>query len=254
MARSRKALRLDRENRKFLGVCAGIANFLEVEPHSVRLVFLGSCLFGFWFLVPMYFLLWFLLDESSAGVRSALADNHMVNHFKSVDYRKKLWRNTRDGKVLGVCAGIADYLEVNVFAVRVFFLVMVLLVGFPILFYFGAALVLDVKPDHAYQEEARLAAESGAGSATARDSWRQADAGAADGAESGTADSKTTRTESTRRFDRDNAELPGDQFSKRREFQYCARKFATLKTRLARLEAYVTSPRFKLHREFRNIS
>jgi len=42
-------------------------------------------------------------------------------------------------------------------------------------------------------------------------------------------------------------------YSKRREFKYCARKFTTLQERLAKMEAYVTSNQFRLHREFKNI-
>lgn len=35
------------------------------------------------------------------------------------DYRPhKLYRNTRDAKIMGVCAGLADYLDVKVCVVR----------------------------------------------------------------------------------------------------------------------------------------
>jgi len=230
MGSSDKILKLDRENRKFLGVCAGLANYLDVEPLKVRLVFLACCMFGGWFLVPLYFIAWFLLDESSASMRSAIADNQTVRHFRTVDYRKKLYRDTERGKILGVCAGLADYLEVSVFAVRLVFLVFLFMTGFPLLLYFGAALVLDKKPLVAVEPDLHAARDAKAG-------WQQA-------ASSGMADKGAQRAE----------DLHGEHFSKRREFQYCARKFATLQTRLARMEAYVTSSRFKLHREFRNIS
>ncbi|MDY6983928.1 MAG: PspC domain-containing protein [Pseudomonadota bacterium] len=231
MGRTRKTLHLDRENRKFLGVCAGVANFLEVEASTVRIVYFVGCIFGGWFLIPLYFIAWFLLDDNSASMRSSLTDNMMVNHFKNVDYRKKLYRNTRDKKVFGVCAGIADYLEVNVFAVRMFALVMVFMSGFPFLLYLGAALILDPKPDHLYDVEP---------DAYAPRQRADAQAGAASG----------------RRVDGHDPrdELRGDKYSKRREFQFCVRKFTALHERLARMEAYVTSSRFKLHREFRNIS
>ena len=45
----------------------------------------------------------------------------------------------------------------------------------------------------------------------------------------------------------------GKSYSKRREFKYCVRKFTTLQDRLAKMEAYVTSSQFRLHREFKNI-
>jgi phage shock protein C len=42
----KRPLRLNKGRKKFLGVCAGIADYLEVEPWSVRLVFLVSVFFG----------------------------------------------------------------------------------------------------------------------------------------------------------------------------------------------------------------
>jgi phage shock protein C len=230
---SKLTLHLDHEHKKFLGVCAGIANYLDVEIWTVRLVFLGCLIFGAWFLLPLYFLAWFYLDESSAGMRTALTDNLAVKHFRTVDYRKKLYRNPVDGKFMGVCAGIADYLEVSAFAVRLCFLVLFFLTFFPILFYAGAVLVLDKKPPVGFASDTRKT----------RRSARAADAGEAGGA------NFAAGTDPRRQRDAQE-----DQFSERREFQYCSRKFATLQTRLARLEAYVTSSRFKLQREFRNIS
>jgi phage shock protein C len=191
-------------------------------------------IFGAWFLIPLYFFAWFYLHESSAGVRTAVTDNLAVKHFRTVDYKKKLYRNPAEGKLMGVCAGIAEYLEISPFAVRACFLVLFFLTGFPILFYIGALFVLDKKPDSGYESYARKT-KRGPENASAEGEDRQANF--APGA-------------NTRR----SGNFQEDQFSKRREFQYCSRKFAALQTRLARLEAYVTSSRFKLHREFRDIS
>jgi phage shock protein C len=233
---NKKTLQLDRENRKFLGVCAGIANYLEVEVWTVRLVFLGCMIFGAWFLIPLYFFAWFYLDESSAGMRTAVTDSLAVKHFRTVDYKKKLYRNPDEGKLMGVCAGIAEYLEVSAFAVRVTFVVLFFLTFFPILLYAGAVLVLDKKPAGGYLAD----------SARPRHAPRSA------AASDDTADSRTENfaDDADSRYSRSYRR---DNYSKRREFQYCARKFTALQTRLARLEAYVTSSRFKLQREFRDI-
>jgi len=233
----KSSLELDRANRKFLGVCAGLARYLEVKPWSVRLIFLGCLLFGAWFLIPLYFAAWFLLDESSAKVREAVVDSHMVTHFKNVDYKKKLYRNMQEGKVLGVCAGIADYLEVSVFAVRMIFLLLVLFTVFPLFFYFGAGLVIDKKPVAVYFQESTYSS----GTPNSR-SGVEAEAAA-----------KHPFTPSWAEGEGEPS-MAQERFSKRHEFQYCARKFATLQVRLARMEAYVTSPRFHLNREFRNMS
>jgi phage shock protein C len=233
---NKKTLQLDRENRKFLGVCAGIANYLEVEVWTVRLVYLGSLIFGAWFLIPLYFFAWFYLDESSAGMRTAVTDNLAVKHFRTVDYKKKLYRNPAEGKLMGVCAGIAEYLEISAFAVRLTFVVLFFLTFFPILFYAGAVLVLDKKPMDEYVPVARRSRPAPQ-NAPASDATAEArSANFTDDADIGY----------SREYRRDN-------YSKRREFQYCSRKFAALQTRLARLEAYVTSSRFRLHREFRDI-
>ncbi|MDR2213409.1 MAG: PspC domain-containing protein [Pseudomonadales bacterium] len=224
----KRPLELDRENRKFLGVCAGLANYLDVEAWTVRLVFLGCLIFGAWFLAPLYFCAWFLLDESSSKARKTVAESHLMTHFKNVDYKKKLYRNTQDGWILGVCAGIADYLEVSVAAVRVAFILLVMFTGIPLLLYFCAPLVLDKKPLLLYYREA------GYGDA-----------------EHHSARTKTSGSQA--RTEHEPRQARGQAY-KRHEFQYCARKFANLQTRLARIEAYVTSSRFRLNRAFRDIS
>lgn len=256
MTRHKRTLQLDKQNAKWLGVCAGLANFLEVEAWTVRLVFLGCVFFGGWFLVPLYFISWYLLDEKSGQkasgksrqMKDTIMENPAVRHFRTVDYRKKLYRNTRDGKLWGVCAGIADYLEINAFAVRMAFLLLTCLTGFPVLFYLGALLVLEKKPEEEYAYEARSRTwtsqfqreEAGSKAKTGDAGHTREDAPAA-----GRQSSESRRSERSK---------PRDQYSQRREFQYCARKFTALKQRLARIEAYVTSNRFKLHREFRNMS
>lgn len=248
MTRNRRTLQLDKENAKWLGVCAGLANFLEVEAWTVRLVFMGCLFFGGWFLVPLYFITWYLLDEKSGDVKQRIMDNQAVKHFRSVDYRKKLYRNTHDGKVLGVCAGIADYLEVNVFAVRLVFMVLTFLAAFPILLYFGAAFVLEKKPIEEYQYEAR--SRMWTTQFSHEDSREQTAAGGESRRETAGTSGAGARPFESRRSE---SKRPRDHFSQRREFQYCARKFLTLQKRLARLEAYVTSSKFKLQREFRSM-
>lgn len=240
MTRSSRTLRLDPERKKFLGLCAGIARFLDVEPWSVRLVFIVCCIFGGWFLIPLYFAVWFLLDDASNGVRASLTDNLAVKHFRTVDYKKKIYRNKRDAKWLGVCAGIADYLEVSAFAVRLVFLLLFFTTGgFPLLFYIAAALVMDARPEHLYFDVDQRAARPDAAAEPSGADAASTPAGAAPGP-----GARTQRRGDAR-----------EEFhSKRREIKYCARKLASLQERLARMEAYVTSSRFKLHREFRNMS
>ena len=288
-----RTLGLNKEKKKFLGVCAGIADYLEVEPWSVRLVFLASVLFGGWFLIPLYFIAWFCLDDKSSEGVASLADSQPLKHFRTVDYKKKLYRNTEDAKFLGVCAGVADYLEVNVFAVRLVFLALVFFAAaFPLFLYFGAYFILEEKPHrrarsdksrarHKRREERRRRRqqeEGEEGDVFTKDFGSELGAAVEEGisaafsemenAFSSTKEERPGRRRKASAFadDADQAEEITDyeeeseeesydmrRYSKRREFKYCARKFAALQDRLNRMEAFVTSSQFKLHREFKNI-
>jgi uncharacterized iron-regulated membrane protein len=135
-------------------------------------------------------------------------------------------------------------LELNATLVRIVFIVLVCMTGVPILFYVGALFVLEKKPLNEYDSEAR----SRAWSAEFERVVEPAAAKAGASAQQASAGSGSARASAQQEPGR---RPPRDQYSKRREFQYCARRFATLQERLRRIEAYVTSNRFKLNREFR---
>ena len=46
--------RLDRVDGKVFGVCAGLANYMNVDPLVVRLVFVAGTLFGFGSFILIY--------------------------------------------------------------------------------------------------------------------------------------------------------------------------------------------------------
>lgn len=277
----KRTLRLDKEHKKFLGVCAGVAEYLEVEPWTVRLVFIVSVFFGGWFLIPLYFIAWFCLDDKASEGVASLADSQPLKHLRTVDYKKKLYRNTEDGKFLGICAGVADYLEINVFAVRLFFLAsMFFAAALPLFLYFGAYFILEEKPHrrlrrtgaarrdrHARREERYRKRKSGddpisdeinAAVSAVEESINSAfqemgDAFSENGKNTEAREAEETEYESGRQYDEETDSYNVSKYSKRREFKYCARKFATLQDRLKKMEAYVTSNQFRLHREFKNI-
>jgi phage shock protein C len=61
--------------------------------------------------------------------------------------RTKFYRDKQNGKVLGICAGIADYTGFDVSLIRVCFLAAIFMSGGGILpFYFIAAMVSPTKP------------------------------------------------------------------------------------------------------------
>jgi len=52
----------DRDNGKVFGVCAGIANYTDVDPMIVRLAFVAGTIFGFGSFVLIYLAIALLAD------------------------------------------------------------------------------------------------------------------------------------------------------------------------------------------------
>lgn len=68
---------------------------------------------------------------------------------------RRLWRKPDEGKLMGVCAGLAEYLDIPVRLLRVI-VVLSLFFGlfvFTVIAYFVLGFVLDVKPANATQGE-----------------------------------------------------------------------------------------------------
>ena len=65
--------------------------------------------------------------------------------------RTRFYRDKRNGKMMGVCAGIADYTGVNSIWVRLGFVGLVFMTGGSILpFYFILGFLADEKPEQLY--------------------------------------------------------------------------------------------------------
>ena len=64
--------------------------------------------------------------------------------------RTTLYRDKVNGKLLGVCAGIADYTGVNALWVRLGMIILTITLGWPILAYILAGMLLSKKPPHLY--------------------------------------------------------------------------------------------------------
>ncbi len=68
--------------------------------------------------------------------------------------RTTLYRDKHNGKLMGVCAGIADYTGVDVFWVRLIAVAsMFMTSGSSIFAYFIAGFILSKKPPHLYRDE-----------------------------------------------------------------------------------------------------
>lgn len=119
----------------------------------------------------------------------------------------RLYKNPRDGKVMGVCAGIADYFDMRPFVIRVLVVLGMLVGAFaPILIgYFVLGIVLEPKPSELYNDPQE------------DEFWRK------------------VRTQP----DYTSADLK--------------KRFQDIERRTRRMEAYMTSRKFRLDRELRGL-
>ncbi|MFN2456775.1 MAG: PspC domain-containing protein [Chitinophagaceae bacterium] len=106
-AASRKKGRLyrDRTDKLLGGVCAGIANYMNVDPAIVRLLFALITFGGFGFGILIYILLWIIVPARE------------MEGFVG----KRLFRNPEDRIIGGVAGGLAAYFNKDAWIVRVIF-------------------------------------------------------------------------------------------------------------------------------------
>lgn len=64
--------------------------------------------------------------------------------------RTRLYRDKQNAKLMGVCAGIADYTGIDAIWVRLGAVILTLSTGFGIPLYFIAGILLNKKPEHLY--------------------------------------------------------------------------------------------------------
>ena len=71
-------------------------------------------------------------------------------------YKKRLMRSSTDKKIGGVCAGIADYFDLDATIIRVVWVLLVLCAGTGLVFYLVLWLVLPLAPAGVTQASATV--------------------------------------------------------------------------------------------------
>jgi phage shock protein C len=111
----RRLARLPAEGR-IAGVCAGIANYFDVDPVLVRAAWVvfsivpGAIIGG----VVAYVLAWLVMPEATEAVAPTVP---------------RLTRSATDRKIAGVCGGIAEYFVVDPTLVRLIWVILSVLCG-----------------------------------------------------------------------------------------------------------------------------
>jgi phage shock protein C len=140
-------LKLNRRDARWLGVCAGIAQWLDIPPVLVRIIFV-ICVLSWPTLIIGYFLLYFCLDKDITPdkMRNYFKNANTAERFKQLNYRKPIYRNERNKRIAGVCSGIADYFGVSAFAVRAVTLFSLFIFG-PFTFWAYIICIFVFEPD-----------------------------------------------------------------------------------------------------------
>ena len=107
-----KKLKRDPHNKVISGVCGGLGNFLNIDPIIARAGFLIS-FFVFGSGLLLYLILWVIMPEATPNE---------LPQFSGTSSRK-LFRNTDDKMIGGVCSGIGSYLGVSEVVMRVVFII-----------------------------------------------------------------------------------------------------------------------------------
>jgi len=142
----------------------------------------------------------------------------------------ELFRNTQNGKIAGVCAGIADYFGWETWLVRILVVSGVLLgMGWFIVIYIAGWFILDQAP-HSSKDKSRSAKK-------------------ASKAENGKEEFEDIAAESIKVKSRiwQAGEPP------KQAFRDIRRKFTKLEHELRKIERYVTSPEFTVSREINKL-
>ena len=147
MSDSRTKFYLDKQDAKWKGVCAGIADYIGADVTLVRVVWLalsvapGAIVGG----ILAYLLAWAVMPAGQPAAST---------------HGRRLTRSTTDARLGGVCGGIADYFGVDSTPIRVLWIVLSVLPGAVIgglLAYLAAWLIVPKAPVVVSNQQPRAA-------------------------------------------------------------------------------------------------
>ena len=112
-----RRLTRSRTEGKVAGVCAGIANYFDVDVVLVRAAWVvfsivpGAVIGG----LLAYLAAWLLIPEDTGAA--------------AVAHGRRLLRSTTDSKIAGVCGGLAEYFGVDSTPIRLLWVILSILCG-----------------------------------------------------------------------------------------------------------------------------
>ena len=113
-----KKLYRSAENGKIAGVCGGLAEYFDLDPVIVRVVFVSLIPLG----IVTYFVMWLMVPLKQKEILSS----------GSI---KRLYLSDQDRKIAGVCGGLGEYFNQDSTIFRILFVVLVFIGGLGIPLY-----------------------------------------------------------------------------------------------------------------------
>lgn len=253
-------LKLNRRDARWLGVCAGIADWLDVPTVLVRVIFV-ICVISWPTLIIGYFLLYFCLDKDITPdkMRDYFKSASTAEHLKQLDYRKPIYKNERNKRIAGVCSGIADYFEVSAFAVRAVTLFSLFIFGpFTFWAYIICIFVFEsdphVIPTSRQERRARRKQRKFERKARRKNRKSYVNDDYEKFAEDAADEAYAAFKDATEQY---ATEEQGEQVEKDSSTLHsrdkCTEIYNIMELRLREIEAYMTSKRFRLHCEINRI-
>lgn len=124
----------ERHDKKFLGVCGGLAQYFKFDSSIIRLLFIIATIFTGGIVLIVYLVLGLVMP---LGPKSYVVANY-----------RKLYRSRNDRRIAGVCGGLGKYLRIDSNILRIVLIVLCLVTAVvPILvFYFLAIGIVPEEP------------------------------------------------------------------------------------------------------------
>ena len=125
-----KKLYRSHSDKKIFGVCGGLADYTNIDSTFFRLLFVFLAILGtigIWVYLIMALVLSYNPSFSIGSTR-----------------RPRLGRSKKNGKVFGVCAGLAEYFNLDLAVLRVI-TVLASIFGIGVIFYIAAAIVMPIQ-------------------------------------------------------------------------------------------------------------
>ena len=110
-------------DKKFLGLCGGLADYFKVDPTLIRIAV--ACIALYTAIIPAliaYVVMSFVFPQQPEG-------------YTTTEPAKKLMKSSDNKKIAGVCAGIAKYFGMDATIVRFIFALSLLIFGFGLTIY-----------------------------------------------------------------------------------------------------------------------